>query len=90
MQHLSPSERTPLHTSSYGVGELINHACKLGATEIIIGLGGSSTNDAGMGMAKALGWRFLDDIGKDCEQFLPLILPSLLNWIAIEDNLEFA
>jgi glycerate kinase len=67
LQHLSPSERNPLHTSSYGVGELINHACKLGATEIIIGLGGSSTNDAGMGMAKALGWRFLDDIGKDCE-----------------------
>ena len=67
LQHLSPSERNPLHTSSYGVGELINHACKLGATEIIIGLGGSSTNDAGMGMAKALGWRFLDDLGKDCE-----------------------
>jgi glycerate kinase len=67
LQHLSPSERNPLHTSSYGVGELINHACKLGATEIVIGLGGSSTNDAGMGMAKALGWRFLDDIGKDCE-----------------------
>ena len=67
LQHLSPAERNPLHTSSYGVGELINHACKLGATEIIIGLGGSSTNDAGMGMAKALGWRFLDDIGKDCE-----------------------
>jgi glycerate kinase len=67
LQHLSPAERNPLHTSSYGVGELINHACKLGATDIIIGLGGSSTNDAGMGMAKALGWRFLDDIGKDCE-----------------------
>jgi glycerate kinase len=67
LQHLSPAERNPLHTSSYGVGELINYACKLGATDIIIGLGGSSTNDAGMGMAKALGWRFLDDIGKDCE-----------------------
>jgi glycerate kinase len=67
LQHLSPAERNPLHTSSYGVGELINHACKLGATDIIIGLGGSSTNDAGMGMAKALGWRFLDDNGKDCE-----------------------
>ena len=67
LQDLSPAERNPLHTSSYGVGELINHACKLGAEEILIGLGGSATNDAGMGMAKALGWRFLDENGKDCE-----------------------
>jgi glycerate kinase len=67
LQDLSPSERNPLHTSSYGVGELINHACTCGAEEILIGLGGSATNDAGMGMANALGWRFLDKNGKDCE-----------------------
>lgn len=67
LQDLNLSERNPLFTSSYGVGELINHACKLGAEEILIGLGGSATNDAGMGMAKALGWRFLDENGKDCE-----------------------
>lgn len=67
LQDLNSSERNPLLTSSYGVGELINHACKLGVEEVLIGLGGSSTNDAGMGMAKALGWKFLDENGEDCE-----------------------
>ncbi|MBU6167939.1 MAG: glycerate kinase [Bacteroidetes bacterium] len=67
LQDLNHEERNPLYTSSYGVGEMIKKACKLGATEILIGLGGSATNDAGMGMANALGWRFLDENGKDCE-----------------------
>ncbi|MFM7091348.1 MAG: glycerate kinase [Bacteroidota bacterium] len=67
LQDLNHEERNPLYTSSFGVGEMIKKACKLGATEILIGLGGSATNDAGMGMANALGWRFLDENGKDCE-----------------------
>ncbi|MES2797672.1 MAG: glycerate kinase [Bacteroidota bacterium] len=57
---LSSSERNPLKASTLGTGELIRNAIENGAKEIIIGIGGSATNDAGMGMAAALGYRFLD------------------------------
>lgn len=57
---LTVEERNPLVTSSVGVGELINDALNKGATRIIIGLGGSATNDAGSGMLAALGMRFYD------------------------------
>jgi glycerate 2-kinase len=57
---LAPEERNPLHTSTYGFGELIRDALGRGCTEFILGLGGSATNDAGCGMASALGIRFLD------------------------------
>ncbi len=50
----------PMEATSRGTGELIAHALKKGATKIYIGLGGSATNDAGLGMASALGFRFLD------------------------------
>lgn len=52
------SERDPLRASSYGVGEMIADATQRGAREIVIGLGGSATNDGGFGMARALGFRF--------------------------------
>ena len=62
--HLVPQEdRNPLNTTSYGVGELILYAIEKGANELIIGVGGSSTNDGGMGMASALGYQFLDKNG---------------------------
>lgn len=57
---LSQRERNPLHTSSYGTGLLIRHALRKGARKIILGLGGSATNDGGMGIASALGFQFLD------------------------------
>ncbi|WP_182407265.1 glycerate kinase [Psychrobacter sp. GP33] len=57
---LTIEERNPLATSSFGVGELINDALNKGAKRIIIGLGGSATNDAGAGMLMALGMRFYD------------------------------
>ncbi len=60
---LKPAERNPLHTSSYGTGELIQHALKLGVEKILVGIGGSATNDGGVGMARALGVRFLDKEG---------------------------
>jgi glycerate kinase len=60
---LAPSERDPLVTSSYGVGELIGAAAHAGATRIVVGLGGSATNDGGAGMLWALGGRGLDDAG---------------------------
>jgi glycerate 2-kinase len=59
--HLVPlNRRNPLQTTSYGVGELILHAINRGAVELIIGVGGSGTNDGGMGMASALGYQFFD------------------------------
>jgi len=58
MRRLSESERDPLRTTTFGVGEMILDAVSRGASEIIIGLGGSATNDGGFGMARALGLRF--------------------------------
>ncbi|MDF2699959.1 MAG: glycerate kinase [Haloplasmataceae bacterium] len=58
---LNIAERNPLKTTTYGVGELIKDAISKGCREFIIGLGGSATNDAGIGMLKALGYRFYDD-----------------------------
>ena len=60
LQLLTNKERNPLKTTTYGVGLMIKNALEHGAKRIIIGLGGSATNDAGIGMAVALGWQFLD------------------------------
>ncbi len=65
LQRLGVGERNPLKTSSFGTGELLLHAMEQGAEEVFLAIGGSATNDAGMGMAAALGWRFLDRNGKD-------------------------
>ena len=61
MRRLSESERDPIRATTFGVGEMILDATKRGANEIIIGLGGSATNDGGFGMARALGFRFFSD-----------------------------
>lgn len=53
----------PLHATTCGVGELLCDAQRRGANRILLGLGGSATNDCGIGMASALGWRFLDADG---------------------------
>lgn len=58
-------KRSPLHTTSTGVGEMMLAAVAAGARRLIIGIGGSSTNDAGMGMLTAFGWRFLDAAGAE-------------------------
>jgi glycerate 2-kinase len=62
---LSPAERNPLHTSSFGTGFLVRKAIELGFTHIVLGIGGSATNDGGMGLAKALGYRFLGENGRE-------------------------
>jgi len=62
---LQTSERNCMHTTSLGVGELINDALSKGVKEIILGIGGSATNDGGIGMAHALGFRFLDAEGNE-------------------------
>jgi glycerate kinase len=58
MRRLLPNELDPIRATTFGVGELILDATNRGATEIVIGLGGSATNDGGFGMARALGFRF--------------------------------
>lgn len=61
---LVPEHRlNPMITTSYGTGELIKDALQLGSRKIVMGLGGSATNDGGVGMAQALGVRFLDEDG---------------------------
>jgi len=57
------TELSPLLASTFGTGELMRDAIGRGAQKIIVGLGGSATNDAGAGMAGALGWTFLDHSG---------------------------
>jgi glycerate 2-kinase len=80
LQSLLPNERNPISASTFGVGEMLLHAVIRGAREIIIGLGGSATNDGGFGLARALGFRF---IGRDgCELIGPVA--ALLDLTRIE------
>ena len=60
-----PRRRDPRSATSYGTGQLIRHALQHGYRRIIVGLGGSATNDGGAGMAQALGARFLDSEGRE-------------------------
>lgn len=59
------AEKNPLLATSFGVGEVMNDALQKGCRNFIIGIGGSATNDGGIGMLKALGVRFLDENGED-------------------------
>ena len=54
-----------MHTTTYGVGEMIRDAITCGCRKFILGIGGSATNDAGIGMLQALGFHFLDAIGRE-------------------------
>lgn len=60
---IKKEERNPLFTTTYGVGEMILDAIKKGCTKFLIGIGGSATNDGGVGMLQALGYGFLDQKG---------------------------
>ncbi|SMB91836.1 glycerate kinase [Thermanaeromonas toyohensis ToBE] len=63
---LVPKEkRNPLFTTTYGTGELIREALASGCQRLIVGIGGSATNDGGAGMAQALGVKLLDEAGRD-------------------------
>ncbi|MCV6804083.1 glycerate kinase [Achromobacter ruhlandii] len=64
LELIAPSKRDPMRASSHGVGELILAALDAGAERIILGLGGSATNDGGAGMLTALGLRLLDRDGR--------------------------
>ncbi len=60
-----PAERNPLVTSTFGTGELIRAALDLGSRRLLVGIGGSATNDGGVGMLQALGGRVLTGDGRD-------------------------
>ena len=62
-------KRNPLYTTTYGGGEVIKDAIEKGCRRFIVGIGGSATNDGGVGMLQALGYAFLD---KDVKQVLPV------------------
>jgi glycerate 2-kinase len=93
MRRLAESERDPLRANTFGVGEMILAAANRGAREIVIGLGGSATNDGGVGMARALGFRFFDEhppspgSGAAGEQEFELSRIVKLEWIEKPKNL---
>ena len=62
---LREGERNPMETSTYGTGEMVADAVKRGCRRVLMCIGGSATNDCGVGMLRALGYRFLD--GRGCE-----------------------
>ncbi len=62
---ITEKERNPLKTTTYGTGQLIKHALDMGCSDIIIGIGGSATNDGGAGALTALGVKFLDKQGQE-------------------------
>jgi len=74
---VSEAERNPQHSSTFGTGQMIQDAIRNGARKIILGIGGSATNDGGSGMAQALGYRFLDSQGNPVRE-----LPSQLTKVA--------
>lgn len=89
LHHLQREERNPIYTTTYGVGELIIDALDHGANHFIIGLGGSATNDGGIGMLQALGVKMIDQNGHDVafggkglaqiEQIIPSTMDERLN-----------
>ena len=101
MRRLTQSERDPLRANTFGVGEMILDAANRGANEIIIGLGGSATNDGGFGMARALGFRFFEQereqelrgavdelsVLKRIEEPRDLILPKIIAAVDVKNPL---
>jgi glycerate kinase len=78
---LVEDRKNPALTTTYGVGQLIRHAVENGCTKVVIGIGGSCTNDGGAGMAAALGYRFIEENNND---FIPT--GGTLNQIAKIDS----
>jgi glycerate 2-kinase len=77
MRRLTESERDPIRATTFGVGEMILEATKRGANEIILGLGGSATNDGGFGFARALGFQFfVQSSARKLDGFKPSSLPG--------------
>jgi glycerate kinase len=91
LQLLSLEERNPLLTSTFGTGELLADAKARGVTTALLAIGGSATNDAGIGMAAALGWKFLDandmavqPVGGNLQQIAKIVPPAALPFERVE------
>lgn len=82
LERVSPADRNALSASTFGTGLLIRTAIDAGANRIVLGLGGSATTDGGTGLARALGFRFLDTAGHD----IPLGGGSLVDLERIDDS----
>ena len=82
LEQVSPADRNALSASTFGTGLLIRAAIDAGANRIVLGLGGSATTDGGTGLARALGFRFLDTAGHD----IPLGGGSLVDLERIDDS----
>ena len=70
---LASEERNPLLASTYGTGELMLDAMQRGCSRIIVGLGGSATNDGGVGLLRALGYKFLDASGLELTDTIDIL-----------------
>lgn len=70
---LSPEERNPLIANTYGTGELILDAARRGCKHIVVGLGGSATNDGGSGMLRALGYRFYNSNNQELTSTIEIL-----------------
>ncbi|MBP7826612.1 MAG: glycerate kinase [Verrucomicrobia bacterium] len=69
---LPPGKFHPFDLDTFGLGAVVRQAVKEGAEHCVIGIGGSSTNDGGFGLARSLGWRFLDANGRELERWTEL------------------
>lgn len=74
---LAPAARDPWHTTTLGTGELIRAAIERRAAAIVVGVGGSATNDLGLSALSALGYEFLDDAGARIDPLIPAHWPRL-------------
>lgn len=83
LERIAAGERDALAASTFGTGELIRAAIDTGAQRIVLGLGGSATTDGGTGLARALGFRLVNEYGDD----LPLGGGSLIHLARIDDSL---
>ncbi|HKU67210.1 MAG TPA: glycerate kinase [Candidatus Baltobacteraceae bacterium] len=78
LELLTRDRRNILHSDTYGVGELLLASAAAGAQRIIVGVGGSATNDAGTGMLRALGVRFIDETGETLDR-------AILRYACLDD-----
>ena len=85
LELLEKAERNPLYTSTFGTGLQIRHALENGAENVYVGLGGSATNDGGIGIAAALGYQFFDAKKKSIEP-VGQNLPAINNIVEPEEQ----
>ncbi|MDP3451524.1 MAG: glycerate kinase [Bacteroidales bacterium] len=83
---LSKEERNPINTTSYGLGMVFKEVAQMGYKSILMGIGGSATNDAGTGMLEALGYHFVDSEGNNSRRGSYMTGADLINIAGIDDT----